>query len=67
MFENTVNVIDGFTRQGSHSGVPCYGQHRLLRRLFIPRVTKEWLRRKRPVHVEPRPDGRWELSLDELK
>jgi hypothetical protein len=28
-------------------------------RTIIPRVTKEWLRRKRPVHVEPRPDGRW--------
>src|ERR687890_981127 len=28
-------------------------------RTIIPRVTNEWLRRKRPVHVEPRPDGRW--------
>jgi hypothetical protein len=28
-------------------------------RTIIPRVTKEWLRRKRPIHVEPRPDGRW--------
>jgi hypothetical protein len=26
---------------------------------IIPRVTKEWLLRKRPVHVEPRPDSRW--------
>jgi hypothetical protein len=28
-------------------------------RAIIPRVTNERLRRKRPVHVEPRPDGRW--------